>query len=284
MKQLETIPFSVPKSQHSQYLHNMSTITQDTNNTFIFACDQKIEHLNQDFVGENILKEVADPHNLFKIAQKGNIGAMAVPFGLLCRYAPKYTDINYIVKLSGKTNCIGVDQKDPESGQLFSVDDVVRIKNEYDLSICGVGCTVYLGSEFESLMLAFATNLISQAHQHGLVAMLWVYPRGKAISNPSDPALLAGAAGLANALGADIVKISAPQNVDDLPMIVAAAGNTKLICAGGEKISDQDLLVKVTKEIDVGGANGVAIGRNIFQRPVSDAVALTKKIAKIVFK
>ena len=233
---------SVPVILQDEYCKNMTATTRNTDKVFIFACDQKIEHLHSDFVGRGMSSEVADPRHCFEIAQAGFIGAMALPLGLLTRYGHEYKDINYIVKLSGKTNLVPQGDRDPLNGKLWTVHDVIRIKNEHDISICGVGCTVYIGSEYELEMLAFAADMIQQAHHNGLIAMLWVYPRGKSISDPEDPLLLAGVAGLANALGADIVKIHAPGEISDLPMIVRAAGNTKVVCAGGAKVSAEQLL------------------------------------------
>ena len=282
MKSVYTVPLSVATQFQDEYCKNMSLITRNSNKIFIFACDQKIEHLHADFVGENIAPEVADPRHLFDIARAGTIGAMAVPFGLLTRYAHEYKNINYIAKLSGKTNLVPGEQKDPYSGKLWTVQDVVRVKKEHTVSICGVGCTVYIGSEYEAQMLQFASQMIQEAHQHGLVSVVWMYPRGKAVSDASGPLLLAGAAGLANALGADIVKIQAPKNITDLSMIVKAAGNTKVICAGGAKMETEQFLQVITQQMQVSGIGGVAVGRNIFQLQREQAIELTKEVCELI--
>ena len=46
------IPTDVPKSAHKEYLQNYLAATQHTGNLMLFACDQKIEHLNGDFYGD----------------------------------------------------------------------------------------------------------------------------------------------------------------------------------------------------------------------------------------
>ena len=44
--------------------------------------------------------------------------------------------------------------------------------------------------------------------------MLWIYPRGKAVTAEKDPDLIAGAAGVALCLGADFVKVNPPKPED----------------------------------------------------------------------
>ena len=72
------------------------------------------------------------------------------------------------------------------------------------LNILGVGYTVYSGSEFEGQMLHEAAQAVFQAHQHGLLSVLWMYPRGRSVADEKDPHLVAGAAGVACALGSDL--------------------------------------------------------------------------------
>jgi DhnA family fructose-bisphosphate aldolase class Ia len=290
------IPADVPEHKHNLFIDNLKTITRNKNRLFLFAADQKIEHLNEDFHGEHIHPDAADPEHLFRIAQQGDIGAFATQFGLIERYGRQYPDINYIVKLNSKTNLIKpkhndsvhIDHSDPISRKLWSVHDVVALKQSSGLHIRGIGYTVYLGSEFEAEMLTEAAQAVHQAHTEGLIAILWVYPRGAHIQNETDSELLAGAAGVANALGADAVKIRSPEMDDihvteQLQIIKKAAGNTLVIAAGGHQIAEDKLLKVIAKQINNGNLDGVAIGRNIFQHSLPDAIALTKAIAAIVY-
>lgn len=275
------IPADVPPEMHQTYQENMHAITRGMGNLFLFACDQKIEHLNADFHGPNIDPEAANPEHLFSIAQQAPIGAMATQLGLIERYGLQYPEINYIVKLNSKTNLISPEQSDPVNALLWDVQNVLQFADQSKLKIRGIGLTIYLGSIHEATMLQDAAQQIFEAHQHGLVAIIWMYPRGKAIQDEQDPQLLAGAAGIANALGADFVKIKPPQ--ENLKLIVAAAGNTKVICAGGEQIPAEQLLAEIKQQMHDGGTAGCAVGRNIFQRSLKDAIALASDIAEIVY-
>jgi len=278
------VPADVPSRQARTFRNNYGLITHESGFLFLFAADQKIEHLNKDFYGEGISEEAATPQHLFAIADHYAIGAFATQLGLIARYGASYPNINYIVKLNSKTNLIKTEQQDPISEQLWSVYDVMRFKKNSGFNICGVGYTIYLGSEYESLMLQEAAQIITNAHQEGLVTILWIYPRGKAVGDYSVE-LLSGAAGVANALGADFVKLSIPRHEDynDLIPAVKAAGNTKIIISGGEKVDEETFLKDLADQLQK-GTWGTAVGRNLFQRPSNEAAALAQKISDILYK
>jgi len=72
----------------------------------LFAGDQKIEHLNDDFYGPGISPEDNDPEHLFRIASSAEIGCFATQMGLLARYGEDYPRVKYLVKLNSKTNVV----------------------------------------------------------------------------------------------------------------------------------------------------------------------------------
>lgn len=283
------VPADVPEKKHAEFIKNYNAITRNTNRLFLFSCDHKIEHLNNDCYGADIHPQTLHPEHFFRIASQGNVGAMATHLGLIARYAKQYLNVHYIAKLNGKTPLVSTEQEDPHSAFLWTVDDVIDIKNEHKLMITGVGITVYLGSEYESEHLAQAAQTIMQAHQEGLVAIVWMYPRGKAICQEDNPNLIAGAAGVALSLGADFVKIKVPAATDiftsaqSLKIACAAAGNTKVICSGGSLTNTEEFLTQLYDQIHVGDAAGSATGRNIFQRSLTESIALTHAIAAIIY-
>lgn len=280
---LFTIPGSVPPKYHAKYTENYNAITRNTDRLMLFAGDHKIEHL---------FDPLLTAEHLFEIAHKGSIGAFATQLGLIERYAQeyakKYTAINYIVKLNSKTDSLPLENYDPLSAQLWSIQDVLQVTHNTNIAIRGVGYTIYIGSEYEHIMLQAAAEVIEQAHAHGLIAILWIYPRGKTIThgklhgNIDAPQLLRGAVGIANALGADFVKIHPPQAVAELTSVCAAAGNTRVICSGGIAREAEDFLTSVAAQLAAGTA-GCAAGRNIFCHALPQAVAITHAISALVY-
>ena len=285
------IPADVPQKKKDLFAHNMRTLTKDTDHLFLFSCDQKIEHLHDDFNpdDDDVPEQAVDPEHFFQIGSNGRIGALATQLELIARYGSAYPTIPYVAKLNSKTNLIPTEQKEPLSTPLWQVKDVELMREESNLTICAVGITIYLGSEFEDKMMHFAAKSIFEAHKHGLVAIVWMYPRGKAIGDDTDPHLLAGAAGAANALGADIVKIKPPHatqtksEMQALQEIVSAAGNTKVICSGGAKVEPEQFLKNLYTQMHEGSIAGTATGRNVFQNTLADAIGMTKAIAAIVY-
>lgn len=276
------IPADVPKNKQVLFKKNYELITRKKDALLLFAADQKIEHLNDDFYGTTIAPETSNPQHIFEIAKQAPVGALATQLGLIARYGKLYPLVNYVVKLNSKTNLIPADQDDPISEQLWSVQDVINIQKNSKLNICGVGYTIYLGSCYESTMLSQAAQIVYQAHQAGLVALLWIYPRGQFVTKQSGK-LLADATGVANALGADFVKIAISEDAstNDIKQAVNAAGNTKIIAAGGSQISREKLLHSIREQSKL-GISGFAIGRNLFQRSLSDAVKIAQDIYKIL--
>ena len=280
------VPVDVAPEMRDEYINNYMKATQGTGRLMLFACDQKVEHLNKDFYGEGIDIADLDPEHLFKIGSEGVCGVLAGQRGLVAQYANDYPDINYLVKMNSKTNLVGVKQDDPYSPQLYDLDAVLAMRDA-GVNIVGLGYTIYLGSEYESTMMAEAGELIARAHNHGLLVVLWMYPRGKAVTAEKDPDLIAGAAGVALCLGADFVKVNPPKPEDGttpaeaLNIASTAAGRCGLVCAGGSTVDAETFLTQLYDQIHVGGAVGNATGRNIHQRSLDEAVRLTKAISAI---
>jgi fructose-bisphosphate aldolase / 6-deoxy-5-ketofructose 1-phosphate synthase len=103
------------------------------------------------------------------------------------------------------------------------------------------------------------------------------------------PRLAAGAAGLDAAFGSDFVKVNYPKNdgvesADALKEAVVAAGRTKVVCAGGERCDVKTLLQRLYDQIHLGGAAGNGTGRNIHQKPPSEAVKFCNAIYAITLE
>ena len=281
-----TPPLDVPKDSHEIYLRNLKAITHDSGHLMLFAGDQKIEHLNDDFFGEGIHSDDNDPEHLFRIASKAKIGCFATQLGLIAKYGADYSKIPYLIKLNSKTHLIPTSQNEPFSNLLNSVDQVVAFRKTSKLNILGIGYTIYLGSESEPEMLSVASNAIFRAHSHGLITVLWIYPRGKAVQNEKDPHLIAGAAGVAGCLGSDFVKVNPPKmegksSAELLKEATKAAGRTKVVCAGGSSVDVQTFLTQLYDQIHTGGCSGNATGRNIHQKPLDEAIRMCNAIYAI---
>lgn len=280
------VPLDVMPEFKETYIDNFMAATRGTGRLMLFACDQKFEHLNDDFYGEGIDPADANPQHLFEIASKGTIGVMAGQPGLISLYAEDYPEINYLVKMNSKTHLVKTSQQDPYSPQLLDLSNVLDLRDA-GVNVVGIGYTIYLGSEFEASMVQEAAQLIADAHANGLITVLWIYPRGKAVADEKAASLIAGAAGVACCLGSDFVKVNPPKGCEGatsaelLAQASAAGGRCGVVCAGGSTVAASEFLSQLYDQIHVGGAVGNATGRNIHQRSLDEAVRLTQAISAI---
>ncbi|MBU2577836.1 fructose-bisphosphate aldolase [Patescibacteria group bacterium] len=246
---------------------NLSKITRDGKALFL-AYDQGMEHGPTDFNDENV-----DPAKILKIAESGSFTGIILQKGVAEKYYDKKKNkVPLIVKLNGKTNL--VKDEDPYSPQVCSIQEAI------DLGACGVGYTIYLGSEFESFMMAEFGKIQEEAHKKGLPVIAWMYPRGRNIASELDPKIIAYAARVGLELGADIVKVRYTENVESFRWVVESAGKTKVVAMGGSKEAEKDFLIKA-REIMEAGAIGFAVGRNIWQS--KEPLLVSRSLSEIIW-
>ena len=280
------MPLDVPKNMRQKYIENYLKITKGSGRLMLFAGDQKVEHLNNDFYGPGISPDDNDPEHFFRIASRSKIGVFASQLGLIARYGTDYPDVPYLVKLNSKTTLVKTSQADPISTQWFDIRQVEEFRESSCLNVLGVGYTIYLGSEHEAEMLREAAQIVYEAHKCGFVTVLWTYLRGKAVKDEKDPHLIAGAAGVGAALGTDFAKVNYPEKAgtepkETLKEAVLAAGRTKVVCSGGENCDVKTFLNRLYDQIHVSGTWGNATGRNIHQKPLDEAIRMCNAIYAI---
>lgn len=282
------VPLSVPREKRREYEKNYRKLTNNSGRLLLIAGDQKVEHLNADFFGRGISPEDASPEHLFKIAAASSGGALATHLGFIARYGRQYKRVPYVVKINGKTN-LGNNEVKDSSRPWWTINDIVKFKKQSSLDIVGIGYTLYLGGAYEAQMLARAARAIYEAHQAGLTAIVWVYPRAKGVKE-EDIHTIAGGAGVAAALDADFIKAKYPYGMKDTDKaaknfqeVIKAAGETKIVCVGGSKRSPRDLFSDLEKQIKISGSAGLAMGRNLHQRPLAEATRLARALEAMIF-
>ena len=178
-------------------------------------------------------------------------------------------------------------QRDPVSQALWDMDDVMSLVHN-GINVVGIGYTIYIGSEYEHEMMSEAAQFIRQAHELGMVTVVWMYPRGKAVANEKDPQLISGAAGVAACLGADFAKVNYPSEypemtrAESLAIASQAAGRCGIICSGGGTLPPQEFLQRLWEQMNIGNCRGAATGRNIHQKDTESAVKMTAACHAII--
>jgi class I fructose-bisphosphate aldolase len=231
---------------------------------FYLAYDQGMEHGPEDFKGDNV-----NPAYVIDLAQRGKFNGIILQKGIAEKYQDelKEAKVPLIVKLNGKTK---LTKGEPVSRQLCTVQEAL------DLGAKAVGYTIYIGSEYESFMLREFEDIVRQAHEAGIPAIAWIYPRGKSVKDPKSRDMLAYAARVGLEIGADMVKLMWNGKVDDLKWAVRNAGKVKVVVAGGMR-KEESVLLEQIEHLNKAKASG----RNVWQ--ADDPVEIAGKIRKALF-
>ncbi len=282
-----SVPLDVPFTKKRLFLKRYKKFTLNANKVILFAGDQRVEHLITSFYGKDIYYGDLYPKHYFDIASQSPISALAVQYGLLTLYGGDYPQVPYVVKMNSISKLTKKGYGYGFSKKWLSIQEVHNFQKKSKLNIVGIGYTVYLGIKEESKMLSEASKLIRQAHFLGYPFILWIYPKGKGVKDERSFVNIATACSIGNALGADFIKINAPKeplpnSVENLSNAVKAAGKTKVLVAGGSAITFDDLIKRSYKQVFTGGATGVALGRNIHQRSVTEASKLIHSLYKVL--
>jgi len=257
----------------------------------ILPIDHGLEHGPRDFLSN---PGAADPTFQFELALQGGYNAIACQIGFAEKYFPGYAGrVPLVLKINGKTNVPSDD--DAHSPLNASVEDAVR------LGAHAIGYTMYVGSPQQSRHFEDFRRVRQDAERYGIPILMWSYPRGSAIEAKGGRDCLYAvdyAARVAMELGADIVKLNVPEKgekdalmpqkyrdlewdyADGARRVTRSAQNTLVLFSGGSKVSDEDLLEKGRLVME-GGATGLIFGRNMWQRPMDEALQVTAKVKSL---
>ena len=179
------------------------------------------------------------------------------------------------------------------------VDDALR------LGCSAIGFTIYPGSDMALEMFEEISAMREEAAAKGVASVIWSYPRGEALTKDGETAIdiAAYAAQIAALLGAHIIKIKLStdhlelgeakkvyeaQGIDVASQAARVAhcmqaafnGRRIVVFSGGAK-TGADTVFDNARAIRDGGGNGSIIGRNTFQRPRDEALAMLGKLVDI---
>jgi class I fructose-bisphosphate aldolase len=261
----------------------------------LLPIDQGLEHGPVDFFPN---PESADPDYQCRLALEGRYSGIVFHVGLAQKYMRDYAGkVPLVLKLNGKTNI-------PPDNYAFS-PQTASVEDAVCLGADAVGYTLYVGSPAQGEDFVQLQEIREACDYYGMPLIIWAYPRGEAIEKKGGRDSLYAvdyAARVADELGADVVKLNVPKFEDPknaespkpyntlykdmdyasaVAKVVASAGKTMVLFSGGSKISDEDLLEKARICMEQ-GATGLIFGRNMWQRPFEEGLAMTAKIKEMM--
>lgn len=239
-----------------------------------------------------------DPHYHYQLAIDAGLSAYAAPLGPLEAGADTFAgQIPTILKVNSANSLMG-----PGAGKnqavTASVDDALR------LGCAAIGFTIYPGSDQALEMYEEIREMRREAAARGVATVIWSYPRG-ALSKDGETAIdvTAYAAHMAALLGAHVIKVKLPTDfleqdeakkvyqkegvaIGTLPQRVAhivqsCFNGRRIVVFSGGATKGADAVYDDARAIRDGGGNGSIIGRNAFQRPRAEALAMLAKLVDI---
>ncbi len=272
----------------------------------ILPVDQGIEHS----AGASFAPapQYFDPENIIKLAIEGGCNAVASTLGGLGISARKYAHkIPFLVKINHNEFLSYPNRFD----QIM----FAHVKQAWDMGAVAVGATVYFGSEESTRQIQEVSQAFQQAHELGMVTVLWCYLRNAAFkTKEADYHLAADLTGQANHLGvtiqADIIKQKMaesnggytalnfgktdkrvyteltpgnhPIEMTRYQLANCYMGRIPLINSGGASgqhdFADAVRTAIVNKRA---GGMGLISGRKAFQRPMAEGVKLLNDVQDV---
>ena len=268
-----------------------------TGKLIILPVDQGFEHGPARSFAVN--PDAYDPEYHFNLAIDAGLSAFAAPLGLIETCASSYAgQIPLILKINS-SNSLSRNSDAPTQALTGSISEAIR------LGCSAIGFTIYPGSDDSLNMLSEIQELAVEAKSYGLAVVVWSYPRGGNISKEGETAvdIVSYAAHMAALIGAHIIKVKPPTEfledanakkvyvnnnipistlTDRIKNVVESCfqGKRIVIFSGGSAKDTKGLLDEI-REIHQGGGFGSIIGRNSFQRPKKEALALLSQIINI---
>ena len=304
----------VPSDRPNPVLRNMQLLFNTgrlagTGYLSILPVDQGIEHSAGASFAPNPI--YFDGENIVKLALEAGCNAVASTLGVLGSVSRKYAHkIPFIVKLNHNEFL--------SYPNTFDQILFANVEQAFDMGAVAVGATVYFGSAESGRQIQEISEVFHQAHELGMVTILWCYLRNKAFKVGSvDYHLSSDMTGQANHLGAtmqaDIIKQKAPVTDGGYKALNAEGsfgkfhekmytqlnsehpidltryqvvnnymGRIGLINSGGA--SGQNDLAQVVRTAVINkraGGMGLITGRKAFQKPMKEGVELFHAIQDV---
>jgi class I fructose-bisphosphate aldolase len=263
-----------------------------TGKLVILPVDQGFEHGPARSFGPN--PAAYDPHYHFQLAIDAGLSAFASPLGMIEAGADTFAgQIPTILKCNSANSWATL----KDQAVTATVDDALR------LGCAAIGFTVYPGSEYFFEMSEEIREMSAEAKSVGIATVLWSYPRGGELSKDDELGVDVGAyaAHMAALAGAHIIKVKLPsdhvaqkdakktyENIDTATqsarvrhVVQACFAGRRMVVFSGGATKGTDAIFQDARDIRDGGGNGSIIGRNTFQRPRDEAVAMLDQIIGI---
>jgi class I fructose-bisphosphate aldolase len=268
-----------------------------TGKMIILPVDQGFEHGPARSFAMN--PAAYDPHYHYQMAIDAGLSAYAAPLANLEAGADTFAgQIPTILKVNS-ANSLMSGTAGKNQAVTASVNDALR------LGCSAIGFTIYPGSDLALDMFEEIREMRAEAASCGIATVIWSYPRGEALTKDGETAIdvTAYAAHIAAMLGAHIIKVKlstdhleqaeakkvyqkegidiATQAARVRHVVQSCFAGRRIVVFSGGAAKGEDAVYDDARAIRDGGGNGSIIGRNSFQRPREEALAMLDRLVEI---
>ncbi len=260
----------------------------------ILPVDQGFEHGPARSFAPN--PEGYDPHYVFELAVEAGLSALAAPLGLLAAGADRFAGAVPLILKANSANSLATNADQAITG---------TVRDALELGCSAIGFTIYPGADSQFEMFEEVRAAAAEARASGLAVVVWAYPRGGKLSKAGETALdvVAYSAHMAALLGAHIIKVKLPSaHVEQeeaksayagmgidfsvlsnrvAHVVKAAFDGRRIVVFSGGPAKDSQALYDEVRAIRAGGGQGSIVGRNSFQRPRQEALAMLDTVIRI---
>jgi class I fructose-bisphosphate aldolase len=268
-----------------------------TGKMVILPVDQGFEHGPARSFAPN--PPAYDPHYHFQLALDAGLNAFATPLGMMEAGAATFAGQVPLILKVNSANSLFPSAPPKDQAITASVGDALR------LGASAIGFTIYPGSEASYDQMEEIREMAEEAKSVGLAVVIWSYPRGGDVTKDGETAMdvAAYAAHIAALMGAHIIKVKLPtdhlmqgeakkvyeaQKIDISTLarrvehiMQSSFNGRRLVVFSGGALKGAEAVYDEAKAIRDGGGNGSIIGRNTFQRPRDEAIAMLDRIIRI---
>ncbi len=272
----------------------------------ILPVDQGVEHSGGASFAPNPI--YFDPARIIDLAIEGGCNAVASTLGVLGAVSRRYAHkIPFLVKLNHNEMLT--------YPTIYDQTLFASVEQAFDMGAVAVGATIYYGSPESRRQIIEISEAFQQAHELGMVTVLWAYLRNSAfkvdgVDYHTSADLTGQANHLAATIEADIVKqkqaegnggyravkfgkthdkvyteLTSEHPIDLVRYQVANCymGRAGLINSGGASSGEGDLAQAVRTAVinKRAGGMGMISGRKAFQRPMAQGVELLHAIQDV---
>jgi class I fructose-bisphosphate aldolase len=239
----------------------------------IFRPDGKIFVVAADHSGVfGLMPGLEKPGEMIRKVRAGGADAILTTYGICTQFMDAIGGMGMILRCDGGTS--GLAKQRGPSTLIYDVLDALRIGAD---AVCVMGMP---GSEFESDMLPYLSDVVSQCTEWNVPLMAEMLPAG--FENPAEwwtPPNMANACRIGAELGVDFIKTNYTGDVESFRTIVDQVYVPIVVLGGSKSKEPRELLTGIFDAMQA-GARGVAVGRNIYQYPHPDKI--TAAISAII--